>query len=76
MATLHASVLNKTDHAAPLGMSVPGIDNWLDILEATGLIMLVLPYLENFGKRLIKTGLKAQPLAGSRLVRMRVRGCS
>ncbi len=55
LATRHASVLNKTDLAAPLGMSVPGITNWLDILEATGLVMLVPSYFENFGKRLIKS---------------------
>jgi uncharacterized protein len=55
LATRHSAVLNRTDLAAPLGMSVPGISNWLDILEATGLIMLVPPYFENFGKRLIKS---------------------
>ena len=36
-------------------MSVPGIGRWLDILEATGQILLVLPYFENVGKRLIKS---------------------
>lgn len=36
-------------------MSVPGIGRWLDILEATGQILLVLPYFENVGKWLIKS---------------------
>lgn len=48
-------MLNKSDLAAPLGMSVPGISRWLDILESTAQIILVPPYFENFGKRLIKS---------------------
>ena len=35
VASRHGQVLNKSDLAAPLGMSVPGIGRWLDILEAT-----------------------------------------
>jgi predicted AAA+ superfamily ATPase len=55
LATRHGQVLNKTELAAPLGMSVPGISNWLDILETTGQILIVPPYFENFGKRLLKS---------------------
>ncbi|HMJ62847.1 MAG TPA: DUF4143 domain-containing protein, partial [Bryobacteraceae bacterium] len=55
VASRHGQVLNKTDLAAPLGVSVPTIGEWLSILEATGQIILVPPYFENFGKRLIKT---------------------
>jgi uncharacterized protein len=55
VASRHGQVLNKSDLAAPLGMSVPGVGRWLDILEATGQILLVLPYFENVGKRLIKS---------------------
>ncbi len=55
LATRHGQMLNKTELAAPLGMSVPGITSWIDILQATGLILLVQPYFENLGKRLIKT---------------------
>ena len=47
-------VLNKTDLAGPLGVSVPAIDSWLSILELTGLLLLARPYAENFGKRLTK----------------------
>jgi uncharacterized protein len=54
LATRHGQVLNKSQLAAPLGISVPGLGQWLDILELTGQIMLVPPYFENFGKRLIK----------------------
>ena len=55
LASRHGQVLNKTDLAAPLGLSVPTIGEWLQILEATGEIILVPPYFENFGKRLIKS---------------------
>ena len=55
VASRHGQVLNKTDLAAPLGMSVPGIGRWLDILEATAQILIVPPYFENLGKRLIKS---------------------
>jgi len=55
LATRHGQVLNKTDLAAPLGVSVPTIGEWLRILEMTGQIILVSPYFENFGKRIIKS---------------------
>jgi uncharacterized protein len=48
-------VLNKTDLAAPLGVTVPTLTEWLSILEITGQIMLVPPFFENFGKRLVKS---------------------
>jgi predicted AAA+ superfamily ATPase len=55
LASRHGQVLNKSDLAAPLGMSVPGIGRWLSILEATGQILIVAPWFENLGKRLIKS---------------------
>jgi predicted AAA+ superfamily ATPase len=55
VASRHGSVLNKTDLAAPLGMSVPAIGNWLDILEATAQVLIVQPYFDNLGKRIIKS---------------------
>ena len=48
-------MLNKTDLAAPLGVSVPTITQWLSILEITGQIVLVAPFFQSFGKRLVKT---------------------
>ena len=54
-ASRHGQVLNKSDLAAPLGVSVPTIGQWLGVLETTGLLALVPPYFENFGKRLIKS---------------------
>lgn len=55
VSSRHGQILNKTDLAAPLGMSVPGISRWLDVLLVTGQILLVQPYFENLGKRLIKS---------------------
>ncbi len=48
-------VLNRTDISTPLGVSVPTVSEWLGILEATHQIILVPPFFENFGKRLIKS---------------------
>lgn len=55
LATRCGQVLNRSDLAAPLGVSVPTISEWLGILEVTAQILLVQPYFENFGKRLIKS---------------------
>ena len=55
LASRHGQILNKTDLAAPLGVSVPTIADWLHVLEITGQATLVPPYFENFGKRLIKS---------------------
>ncbi|QQR79583.1 MAG: ATP-binding protein [Deltaproteobacteria bacterium] len=55
LASRIGQVLNKSDLAAPLGVSVPTITEWLNILEMTSQILLIPPYFENFGKRLIKS---------------------
>jgi predicted AAA+ superfamily ATPase len=48
-------MLNKTDLAAPLGISVPTITQWLGVLETTAQLLIVPPFYENLGKRLIKS---------------------
>jgi predicted AAA+ superfamily ATPase len=55
LAARTGTVLNKTDLAAPLGVSVPTITEWLSTLEVTGQLLLVRPFHESFGKRLIKS---------------------
>lgn len=55
VATRSGQMLNKTDLAAPLGVSVPTITEWLGILEITGQVALVPPWFESFGKRLVKS---------------------
>ena len=55
LASRHGQVVNRSDLAAPLGVSVPTVGEWLHVLEVTGQVILVPPYFENFGKRLIKS---------------------
>lgn len=55
LASRCGQILNKTDIAGPLGVSVPTITQWLSILEITGQILLIPPFYENFGKRLVKS---------------------
>ena len=55
LASRCGQILNKTDLAAPLGVSVHAITEWLSILEVTGQLLLVPPFFDNFGKRLIKS---------------------
>ena len=55
VASRHGQMLNRSDLAAPLGVSVPTVSEWLRILEITGQVILVPPYFENFGKRMVKS---------------------
>jgi uncharacterized protein len=55
LASRHGQILNRSDLAAPLGVSVPTISHWLGALETSGQIVLVPPYFESFGKRLVKS---------------------
>jgi uncharacterized protein len=55
LATRIGQLLNRSELAAPLGVSVPTIGQWIGILEVTGQIMLVPPFFENAGKRVIKS---------------------
>jgi predicted AAA+ superfamily ATPase len=55
LASRHGQMVNKTDLAAPLGVSVPTITQWLNVLEITAQILVIPPFYENLGKRLIKT---------------------
>lgn len=48
-------LLNWTDLTAPRGLSVLTINEWLSILETAGQVLIIHPYFENFGKRLIKS---------------------
>ena len=55
LATRHGQVLNRSALAAPMGVSVPTISQWLGVLETTAQILIVPPFYENLGKRLIKS---------------------
>jgi predicted AAA+ superfamily ATPase len=55
VATRVGQTVNRSDFAAPLGVSVPTITQWLSILEITGQVLLIPPFHQNFGKRLTKS---------------------
>jgi len=55
LAQRNGHVLNKSEIAAPVGVKVPTITQWLSTLEVTNQIVLVKPYFRNFEKRLIKS---------------------
>jgi predicted AAA+ superfamily ATPase len=55
VASRHGQVLSMTELAAPVGVSAPTITQWLGVLEATAQVLLVPPFFENLGKRLIKS---------------------
>jgi uncharacterized protein len=55
LASRHGQILTKSDLAAPLGVSVPTIGQWLNVLEITAQIFVIPPFYENLGKRLIKS---------------------
>ena len=55
LASRHGQVLNRTDLAAPIGVSVPTITQWLGVLETTAQILIIPPFYQNLGKRLIKS---------------------
>jgi predicted AAA+ superfamily ATPase len=55
LSTRSGQFLNRTDLAAPLGVSVPTISAWIGVLETTGIVLLVPPFYENLGKRLVKS---------------------
>jgi hypothetical protein len=55
LASRHGQILNKTAIAAPLGVSVPTISEWLSVLEVTAQVLVVPPFYENLGKRLLKS---------------------
>ena len=54
LAARTAQELNCSILARDIGITVPTIKSWLTLLEASGLIFLLMPYHKNFGKRIIK----------------------
>ena len=55
LASRIGQTVNRSEIAAPLGVSVPTISEWINILEVTHQILLIPPYYENFGKRITKS---------------------
>jgi len=54
LASRCAQVLNLSQFANDLGVSVPTVKNWLSVLEAGRIIYLLPPYYSNLGKRVTK----------------------
>lgn len=48
-------LLNLSELAKEIGMSVPTVKRWISMLEAGYQIYLLYPYYKNVGKRLVKT---------------------
>ena len=55
LAHVNGSVLNQSTLAASMGVSIPTIKNYLDILEGTFVIRRLKPFFTNTKKRLIKS---------------------
>ncbi|MBI4051235.1 MAG: ATP-binding protein [Elusimicrobia bacterium] len=54
-ATRTAQILNLSEMARELGISVPTAKRWLSILEAGYQVYLLYPYYRNLGKRIVKS---------------------
>jgi predicted AAA+ superfamily ATPase len=54
-ATRTGQLLNLSELAKEIGMSVPTIKRWLSMLETGYQIYLLYPYYKNVGKRLVKS---------------------
>lgn len=54
-ATRTGQLLNLSEMAKDIGISVPTVKRWLSILETGYQIYLLYPYYKNMGKRLVKS---------------------
>lgn len=54
LASRCAQVLNLSALANDLGVAINTIKKWVSVLEASQIIYILLPYYQNFGKRLTK----------------------
>lgn len=55
LATRTSQILNMSEIARVIGVTVNTIKRWVSILEASYIIFLLPPYHKNFGKRIIKS---------------------
>ncbi|MBS0621499.1 MAG: ATP-binding protein [Verrucomicrobia bacterium] len=54
-ASRSAQLLNYSDLATALGVSIATVKEWITVLETSGIIFILSPYFENFSKRVVKT---------------------
>lgn len=55
LAVRSGALLNKSDIAKDVGVSVKAIGDWISVLQASGQIVLLEPWFANFGKRIVKS---------------------
>ncbi len=55
LAIRAGQLLNFSELAKDLGIAVNTVKAWVNVLESSGLIVLLPPYYQNLGKRLIKS---------------------
>ena len=55
LAARVSQILNMSDIARDIGVSVPTIKKWISVLEASYIVFLLPPYYVNLGKRIIKS---------------------
>ena len=55
LAYSHGTMLNVADISRSMGISMPTINKYLDLLEGGFLVRRLQPYFANLGKRLVKT---------------------
>ncbi len=55
LAARSASLVNKSDIAKDVGVSVKAIGDWLSVLQSSGQVVLLEPWFVNFGKRIVKS---------------------
>lgn len=55
MAARTGQLLNLNEVAGSIGISAPTAKKWLSVLKTSGIVFLLSPYHNNFGKRVIKS---------------------
>ncbi len=55
LAPRSGQLLNKTDLARDVGVSVKAINDWLSVLQASNQIVLLEPWFQNIAKRVVKS---------------------
>ncbi|MEI8078489.1 MAG: ATP-binding protein, partial [bacterium] len=55
VALRSGQLFNLSEVARDLGLAINTVKAWLSVLEASGLVVILRPYFENAGKRLVKT---------------------
>ena len=55
LAARPGAMLNKSDIARDVGVSVKAVGDWLSVLQASGQIVMLEPWFSSIGKRMVKT---------------------